>query len=174
MKRVGQPAISQAGINELNQYRVYLQQSEDVSPVTIRNYLSDLRQFIAWCEASWRDGQEDGHPFVPTSVVTPTLTRYRSYLQNVLRLKPASVNRSLVSLKRYFAWATDHRLIQHDQGVTLKEKTCVCSLQQASVPSGANSFPLGTPPIRRAPVGIDSGSYHFFVPLPRLCSTGLK
>lgn len=59
------------------------------------------------------------------------------------------------------------------QGVALKEKTCVCSLQQASVPSGANSFPLGTPPIRRAPVGIDSGSYHFFVPLPRLCSTGL-
>jgi hypothetical protein len=31
----------------------------------------------------------------------------------------------------------------HYQGVTLKEKTCVCSLQQASVPSGANSFPLG-------------------------------
>jgi hypothetical protein len=46
----------------------------------------------------------------------------------------------------------------HQQEVTLKEKTCVCSLQQASVPSGANSFPLGTPPIRRAPVGIDSGS----------------
>ena len=60
-----------------------------------------------------------------------------------------------------------------NQGVALKEKTCVCSLQQASAPSGANSFPLGTPPIRRAPVGIDSGSYHFFVPLPRLYSTGL-
>jgi len=49
-----------------------------------------------------------------------------------------------------------------NQGVALKEKTCVCSLQQASVPSGANSFPLGTPPIRRAPVSIDSGGITFF------------
>ncbi len=41
MKRAGQPAISQAGIEALNQYKVYMQQSEDMSPVTIRNYLSD-------------------------------------------------------------------------------------------------------------------------------------
>ena len=77
MKRVGQPAISQAGIEALNLYKVYLQQSEDMSPVTIRNYLSELRQFIAWCEASWQEGQEGDHPFAPASVVTPTLTRYR-------------------------------------------------------------------------------------------------
>ncbi len=120
MKRVGQPVISQAGIEALNRYKVYLQQSEDMSPVTIRNYLSDLRQFIAWCEASWQDGQEVDHPFVPISVVTPTLTRYRSHLQTVLRLKPASVNRSLVSLKRYFAWATNHRVIQYDPSKAVK------------------------------------------------------
>src|SRR2546421_9291478 len=120
MKRAGQPAISQAGIEALNQYKMYLQQSEDMSPVTIRNYLSDLRQFIAWCEASWQEAQEDNHPFAPHSVVTPTLTRYRSHLQTLLRLKPASVNRALVSLKRYFAWATDGGLIRHDPSRAVK------------------------------------------------------
>ncbi len=120
MKRAGQPAISQAGIEALNQYKVYLQQSEDMSQVTIRNYLSDLRQFIAWCEASWQEGQEGDHHFAPTSVVTPSLTRYRSHLQTVLRLKPASVNRALVSLKRYFAWATIGGLIQHDPSRAVK------------------------------------------------------
>lgn len=120
MKRAGQPTISRDGMEALNRYEAYLQHMEDMSPVTIRNYLSDLRQFIAWCEAGWQEGQEGEHPFAPTSVVTPTLTRYRSYLQTVLQLKPASVNRALVSLKRYFAWATEGRLIQHDPSKAVK------------------------------------------------------
>ena len=54
------------------------------------------------------------------SWVTPTLTRYRSHLQTVLWLKPASVNRALVSLKRYFVWATNGGLIQHDPSKAVK------------------------------------------------------
>lgn len=38
----------------------------------------------------------------------------------MLRLKPASVNRSLVSLKRYFAWATIDGIIQHDPSKAVK------------------------------------------------------
>jgi integrase/recombinase XerD len=41
--------------------------------------------------------------FTPERVTTPTLTSYRAYLQ-ALQLKPNSINRFLVSLKRYFAW----------------------------------------------------------------------
>lgn len=40
----------------------------------------------------------------PASVATPTITDYRTYLQLELHLKPNSVKRSLMSLKRYFAW----------------------------------------------------------------------
>ncbi len=120
MKRASQPPLSHAGIEALNRYKAYLQHIEDMSPVTIRNYLSDLRQFIAWCEASWQEGRDGEHPFAPTSVVTPTLTRYRSHLQTALRLRPASVNRALVSLKRYFAWATNGGLIQHDPSKVVK------------------------------------------------------
>jgi hypothetical protein len=83
----GKPtSISHAGIDALNHYQAYLRQSEDMSPVTVRDYLSDLRQFIARCEVSWRKGLDGEQPFAPTSVVTSTLTRYRSHLQTALRL----------------------------------------------------------------------------------------
>lgn len=60
---------------------------------------------MAWCEATWADGQDSTVAFAARDVTTPLLTRYRTHLQHTLRLKPTSVNRALVSLKRYFAWA---------------------------------------------------------------------
>jgi len=59
MRRAAQPLLSADGQLALEQYMQVLQPLEDLSPVTTRNYLSDLRQFIAWCECSWRDGEED-------------------------------------------------------------------------------------------------------------------
>jgi len=44
--------------------------------------------------------------FTPEAVTTPLLTRYRAYLQHTLHCQPTSLNRALVSLKRYFAWTT--------------------------------------------------------------------
>ncbi len=64
MKRKAQPLLSGAGQLVLEQYMQVLQHLEDLSPVTTRNYLRDLRQFIDWCECSWRDGQE-GRSFTP-------------------------------------------------------------------------------------------------------------
>jgi integrase/recombinase XerD len=103
MKREEQPALSHIGEQVLAQYEQVLRTEEDLTIATIRNYLSDLRHFAAWREATWRQGKEEEAPFTPATVTTPTLTDYRTYLQQVLRLKPNSVNRSLISLKRYFA-----------------------------------------------------------------------
>ncbi len=58
MKREAQSEISEDGQLSLDQYRQVLQQLEDLSPITVRNYLSDLRQFIAWCECSWHEERE--------------------------------------------------------------------------------------------------------------------
>jgi hypothetical protein len=41
-------------------------------------------------------------PFAPTPISTPTVTTYRLYLQTVLNLRPATINRHLVSLKALF------------------------------------------------------------------------
>jgi integrase/recombinase XerD len=66
-----------------------------------------LRQFIAWCESTWAAGQEHAPAFTPTALTTPLITRYRIYLQHTQHLKPASVNRALISIKRYVAWAVE-------------------------------------------------------------------
>jgi integrase/recombinase XerC len=86
----------------------------------VRNYASDLRHFAAHCERSWEEGQEAGRPFAPAAVTTPTLTAYRAHLQTVLRLRPATVNRHLVSLKRYCAWAADAGLAARDPARVVK------------------------------------------------------
>ena len=107
-KRAKRPTLSETGEQVLAQYERRLRTEEDLTAATIRNYLSDLRHFAAWCESIWQQGREEEPSFTPRAVATPTLTDYRSYLQQVLHLKPNSVNRSLISLK---------------QGFTVREKT---------------------------------------------------
>jgi|GraSoiStandDraft_17_1057272.scaffolds.fasta_scaffold56518_2 integrase/recombinase XerC len=120
MKREGRPALSSSGEQVLEQYERMLRTEEDLSPVTIRNYLSDLRQFAAWCESVWKQGREEEPAFAPEVISTPTLTDYRTYLQQILHLKPNSVNRSLISLKRYFAWLMSTGQIKHDPAKVVK------------------------------------------------------
>src|SRR6266699_1328956 len=120
MKRVAQPALSQSGECALTHYEQRLRVEEDLSIVTIRNYPSDLRQFVAWCELTWQSGREETTSFTPEAVSTPTLIDYRMYLQLRLHLKPNSVNRSLISLKRYFAWLVATGQLSYDPARVVK------------------------------------------------------
>ncbi|WP_293910434.1 tyrosine-type recombinase/integrase [Deinococcus sp.] len=88
----------------LTRFEQHLREVEDLSSSTLRAYLADLNHFASWCEAQW-SGSADDLDFAPEQLTTPLLTRYRSHLQQALNLKPASVNRALVSLKRFCAWA---------------------------------------------------------------------
>jgi integrase/recombinase XerD len=119
-KRAKRPTLSRAGEQALAQYEQRLRCEEDLTAVTIRNYLSDLRHFAAWCEAIWKQGREEDLPFTPARVTTPTMTDYRTYLQRELGLKPNSVNRSLISLKRYFAWLLSTGEIGYDPAKVVK------------------------------------------------------
>src|SRR5579871_4267277 len=98
MKREALPALSGAGEQALASYERALCQEEDLAWASLRNYLSDLRHFAAWCEARWREGQEQEPPFIPAAVTTPTLTQYRTYLQQRLILSQLrSIARSSAS-----------------------------------------------------------------------------
>jgi integrase/recombinase XerD len=119
-KRANRPALSGTGESVLEQYERQLRTEEDLTAATIRNYLSDLRHFAVWCESSWKQEREEEPPFTPEMVTTPTLTDYRTYLQQVLRLKPNSVNRSLISLKRYFAWLVETQQIKYNPAKVVK------------------------------------------------------
>ncbi len=76
MKRTAQPNVSPKGQQAIDRYNDYLHHEQDLSADTRRNYLSDLRQFAAWCEASWSEGQEAAHAFTPAAVVTSLITQY--------------------------------------------------------------------------------------------------
>jgi integrase/recombinase XerD len=120
MKREALPGLSRVGEQALASYAHMLHQKEDLAQASVRNYLSDVRHFAAWCEALWREGQEQEPPFIPAAVTTPSLTQYRTYLQHVLHLKPTSVNRALISVKRYFAWLLATGQITYDPAKVVK------------------------------------------------------
>jgi len=120
MRRTAKPELSAAGEREFERFGVYLREEQDLATDTVRNYLSDLRQFAAFCEATWAEGEEAGETFSPVNVTTPTITLYRSHLKNVLELKPASINRHLISIKRYFGWAVDEGLVSRDPAKAVK------------------------------------------------------
>lgn len=120
MKRAANPHLSPSGKLALAEYEQRLHEQEDLTPASIRNYLSDVRHFIAWHEQQREAQCQDDASFTPQTITTPTITRYRTYLQTIQRQKPTSVNRSLISLKRYFGWATRHHLITYDPSVGVK------------------------------------------------------
>jgi len=114
------PVLSAGGQQALERYGVHLHEQADLRPATLRNYLSDLRQFAAWCEEMWAQGHDGNRSFAPAAIATPTVTRYRAYLQQTLHLKPASVNRALISVKRYCAWAAREGLLQRNPAAVVK------------------------------------------------------
>jgi integrase/recombinase XerD len=118
MKRSAHPSLSPVGQEALAFYERWLREREDLTAASIRNYLSDLRHFIAWYETEREAPVHDY--FTPQGITTPALTRYRTYLQTAGRQKPASVNRTLISLKRYFGWALQQRLITYDPSAAVK------------------------------------------------------
>ena len=94
----------------VDQFIDWLQTYADLGETTLRNYKGDLRDFITW----WESGEGGGVPFDPAAVATPTLTQYRAHLQTVQKKAPATINRHLVSLKRFFTWCAEAELIARD------------------------------------------------------------
>ncbi|MHB9144185.1 MAG: tyrosine-type recombinase/integrase [Symbiobacteriia bacterium] len=102
--------LSGSGQQAIAEFMDNLRQVEDVKAATLRNYESDLRHFASWLETTWDEGGEPVR-FSPQRVTTPTITQYCTHMQQVAKLKPATINRRLVALERYFRWAVEQGLI---------------------------------------------------------------
>ena len=120
MRRAGRPALSPLGQQVLDPYERQLRTVEDLTAAPIRNYLSDLHHFAGWYESRGSLGREEALAFRPEAITTPTITDYRAYLQQTLRLKTNSVNRALISLKRYFAWLVSTGHLKYDPAKVVK------------------------------------------------------
>ena len=88
----------------LERFAVFLEQAER-SPLTIKNYLSDLRAFAAWFE------EMNGDSFEPAKITPTDLREYKRWMVSHCGFKPNSINRKLATLKSFIHWATETGLV---------------------------------------------------------------
>jgi site-specific recombinase XerD len=68
---------------------------------TVVNYLTDLRQFLRWGQA------EFGDQFTLNQATQEHIRLYRYYLTQTLKQAVSTVNRRLMALRKFFAFAKD-------------------------------------------------------------------
>jgi site-specific recombinase XerD len=92
-------------------YETWLKK-RDTAQKSIRAYLSDAQQFVAWFE------QSSGEPFSPAEVDWRDVQNWRDAAEKAF--KPATVNRRLSSLRTLFAWAIEKQLVSADPTLRVK------------------------------------------------------
>jgi integrase/recombinase XerC len=110
--------ISELGEQTIQDFIHALNTHKDLNPKTLKEYANDLKHFIGWFETA--DHQEKENIFRIEDIATPTLTRYRESAQKVMELKPATINRRLITLKRFFDWAVSESRIRSDPSKPVK------------------------------------------------------
>ena len=75
-----------------------------MSANTVKAYVHDVAAFAAWFK------QSTGDKFAPGIVDPREITDFRGFLLQ-RRSSPATVNRRLVSLRRYYLWAKKRGMI---------------------------------------------------------------
>src|SRR5215211_1692753 len=74
-------------------------QRQETAPRTRHAYRLDLLHFAGWF------AQTVGETFGPEAVTPTDIREYRGHLMNVEHRQPATVNRRLAALRRFFQWA---------------------------------------------------------------------
>jgi site-specific recombinase XerD len=87
---------------------------EEAAAKTIANYKSDLSLFARW----FRD--TTGEAFAAAAVTPTDLRDYRSYLLTTKHASPATVNRHLAALKRFFRYALAMGWVTEDPTAAVK------------------------------------------------------
>ncbi|UOE75826.1 tyrosine-type recombinase/integrase [Parageobacillus thermoglucosidasius] len=80
---------------------------------TIKAYRSTINQFLKWYE------ETEGH--TDLSQVKPVaIKEYISYMRNTLNRKQATINKSIASLKTFFAYLVDNEIIKDNPMTRIK------------------------------------------------------
>jgi integrase/recombinase XerC len=94
----------------LDRFAAFLEQAER-SPLTIKNYLSDLRAFTTWFE------EINDDPFEPAKITSTDLREYKRWMVTHRGFRPNSINRKLATLKSFIQWATEAGLLTDAQAL---------------------------------------------------------
>jgi integrase/recombinase XerC len=87
-------------------------QSSDVRPNTIRAYMHDVRAFIEWA---------DRRALPLSDITTPDLIAYRASMM-ADSLKPSSINRHMIALRRLFSYLVDTQIVIDNPAAPLKRQ----------------------------------------------------
>src|SRR4051794_37194859 len=79
---------------------------QETSPQTRRAYQLDLLHFAKWF------AQTVAETFSPEAVTPTDVRDYRGYLMSIEKRQPATVNRRLAALRRFFQWAKATGLVK--------------------------------------------------------------
>ncbi|MGC5328637.1 tyrosine-type recombinase/integrase [Brevibacillus sp. SYSU BS000544] len=110
--------VSEQGKKIIHNFIHNLETKEDLNPKTVKEYAGDLKHFIGWFEG--KQASEETITFRIEDVATPTITRYREVTQREMKLKPATINRRILTLKRFFEWATSEGFLRRDPSKPVK------------------------------------------------------
>lgn len=109
----------------LGKYQRYLSRS-GFSPVTIKNYVGDIKHFATWLT---------GSPTKPLLETTGDDIRgYCLELEKERAHSPATVNRRLQSIRNFFRYASEFGLVETDPSVGIK----LLPQPRSEVPRGLN------------------------------------
>lgn len=86
---------------------------QDLSASSIKGYLYDLNYFHLWME----DFYQQDVSFL--EITTNDIRAYREHLSKIARQKPATINRRLQTVKRFYQWAKQTGLIQSNPSETI-------------------------------------------------------
>lgn len=89
-------------------------EDQDLSPLTIRGYLADLRHFARWFE------QTNGETLTVQRITPTDVKEYKHFLIGVEKRKASTVNRRLAALAALAKWARRTRQIQSDPTENIK------------------------------------------------------
>jgi len=95
-----------------------LANEDELHAKTVKEYASDLKHFIEWYKESILLGRK--FTLRIEDIDTSTLVQYREDSHQVMQLKPATINRRLITLKRFFKWAVLESRLSHDPSKALK------------------------------------------------------
>ena len=94
-------------MNLLEEFKNYLfSQEEKPSRVTVKNYSSDINHFIKWFEKQYGT-------FLSSPITNKTLEEYKASFAEVL--SPASIQRHLSSLRKFFKYLKNEGKLAMDQ-----------------------------------------------------------
>jgi len=88
---------------------------QDYAANSRRALIQDLRKFAGWFSTANRE------PFVVSRVTVRDVTDFKTHLRRTLGQAVATVNRCLVSLRKFFGWLVEHGHADSNPAVPVKE-----------------------------------------------------